>query len=175
MSFCISCLSLCTSTKCFVTERHLLDSLRRGLWFSASVQRPARPRCWRMMWQFPFCPEISLTFLSSTWEMDHPGITHSPSITTHSVFLSSCSLWSSLCLLLCLFLFFLSLLCLPQTLQSFWLMWWDFSPTKTATHSLVVTLTWLSSCVIPQWLPLSCQSGAYWRGNCVDVTFTCCR
>lgn len=29
------------------------------------------------------------------------------------------------------------------------------------TQSRSNTLTWLSSCVIPRWLPLSCQSGAY--------------
>lgn len=104
-SFFISCLSLSTSTKCFVTERHLLDSLRRGLWFSPSVQCPARPRCWRMMWQLSPLPrnqpQFSFIHLRHGSSRDYPLTLHHHPLCFP---LSSCRLWSSLSLLLCLFL-----------------------------------------------------------------------
>lgn len=58
----------------------------------------------------PSAQKWALVLLSCTWELNYPGITHSPSITTHSVFLSPPVLWSSRSPqpLVCCFVFFSS-------------------------------------------------------------------
>lgn len=87
-----------------------------------SPARPMLPLLTDGMTALPSAKKWASLFfipLSSTWEMDRPGIIPSTFHHHPPLFLSSCHLWSSLslcdqlfasCLSFCLFLFFLSLL-----------------------------------------------------------------
>lgn len=105
----------------------------------------------------PSAQKWASVLLSCTWELNYCGITHSPSITTHSVFLSPPVLWSSRSPrpLVCRFVFFSSSLpsflrplshhfppsvCCRVSRVSGWCAG-IFSRTKTATHILSVTLS----------------------------------
>lgn len=131
----------------------LLASLRQG-YLSISSVSSSSPLLTDDVTALPSAQKWASVLLLCTWELNYPGITHSPSITNHSVFLSPPVLWSSRSPrpLVCCSSFpsFLRPLCHPffppsvcrgvSESVSGWCAG-IFSRTKTATHILSVTLS----------------------------------
>lgn len=151
-------MSVVFTSKFLVSKSHcLLASLRQG-YLSISSISSSSPLLTDDVTALPSAQKWASVLLSCTWELNYPGITHSPSVTTHSVFLSPPVLWSSCSPqpLVCRFLIFSSSfpsflgpfshpffppsVCRRVSRVSGWCAG-IFSRTKTATHILSVTLS----------------------------------